>query len=133
MRFIATLLLACHAASQDLYDDQTVLSITSGGSMVDVGTIPDLLARRGARGDQRIASFLSTSRIRTLKHAQCQIVPTSTGSVSHDDLCSYLNEARRYLPNLDVTCSGNINGEVTQLDDSLHVNDPNASLQTQLD
>ncbi|KAF4653192.1 hypothetical protein FOL47_010657 [Perkinsus chesapeaki] len=133
MRLVSAFLLACQAASQDVRGERTIASILSGGSVVDVNTIPDLLSQAGVKEDLRITSFLSSSRIKTLKFAQAQIVPTSTGSVSNADLCAYLHEAERHLPDLVVTCGKDINGEMTQLDDNLHVNDPNAKFQTQLD
>ncbi|KAF4672058.1 hypothetical protein FOL47_000998 [Perkinsus chesapeaki] len=133
MRIVSAFLLACQAAPQDVHGERTIASILSGGSVVDVNTIPDLLSQAGVQEDLRITSFLSSSRIKTLKFAQTQIVPTSTGSVSNADFCAYLHEAERHLPDLVVTCGKDINGEMTELDDSLHVNDPNTKFQTQLD
>ncbi|KAF4659415.1 hypothetical protein FOL47_007591 [Perkinsus chesapeaki] len=133
MRFALTSLLAkvtAIGAAKD--DDYTVLSILSGGSMVYVDTIPELLHKVGVEVDGRIATLLSTANIKTLKFAECQIVPTSSGSVSNADLCDYLHGARRHLPDLQVTCGRNIAGEMTQLDDTLHVNDPDAYMQDYL-
>ncbi|KAF4672941.1 hypothetical protein FOL47_011211 [Perkinsus chesapeaki] len=119
-------------AAQDLYDDKTILSVTSDDSLVDIRTIPDLLARAGQQGNPKIATFLSNARIETLKFAQCQIAHTTISSVTNDELCEYLHEAGRHLPGLVVTCTRNIGGEEANVRDELHVNDPQAIRQSQL-
>ncbi|KAF4672942.1 hypothetical protein FOL47_011212 [Perkinsus chesapeaki] len=119
-------------SAQDLYDDKTILSVTSDDSLVDIRTIPDLLARAGQQGNPKIATFLSNARIETLKFAQCQIAHTTISSVTNDELCEYLHEAGRHLPELVVTCTRNIAGEVANVRDELHVNDPQAIRQSQL-
>ncbi|KAF4647941.1 Suppressor of the cold-sensitive snRNP bioproteinsis mutant brr1-1, partial [Perkinsus chesapeaki] len=132
MRSIPALLLTWYAASQDVYDNRTVLSVFYEGSMIDVRTLPDLLAHAGVERDDRITSFFNNTHIKTLRYAECQIAVTSMDSVSNVDLCDYIHEAKRHLPGLVTTCGKNINGKLTQLDDELYVNDPAARMEAQL-
>ncbi|KAF4663327.1 Suppressor of the cold-sensitive snRNP bioproteinsis mutant brr1-1 [Perkinsus chesapeaki] len=132
-RFLSALLPICYAAPIEVYDDRTILSIFSGGSPVGVVNIPALLAVTGVLGNIGIATFLSTTPVKTIKFAQCQAVPTSTDSVSNAALCEYLYEAQKHLPHLVVTCGRNVMGELTQPTDMPDNDDPDAHRQTYLD
>ncbi|KAF4657906.1 Suppressor of the cold-sensitive snRNP bioproteinsis mutant brr1-1 [Perkinsus chesapeaki] len=130
MRFLSALPPIWLAASQGIYDDSSIVSIIhDDGSLVDVANIPTLLADAGVEGDQRVASFLLTSLVRTLKFAQCQIVPTSVDTLSNVDLCAYLNETRRYLSNHVIVCGKNVIGRMTRIDNKLNVDDPRSRWQ----
>ncbi|KAF4661454.1 Suppressor of the cold-sensitive snRNP bioproteinsis mutant brr1-1 [Perkinsus chesapeaki] len=129
------------------FGQRTIVSVLENGSMVDIRSVPDRLARDGVPRTEEISNiseFLSTVLIKTLTFVEYQIVPTSVDSVSSAALCRYIQLAKYYLPKVSVECDpdievvemGNRNRRATGLSAQcakLYVNDPDAHHQTHLE
>ncbi|KAF4698804.1 hypothetical protein FOZ62_032348, partial [Perkinsus olseni] len=110
----------------------TIVSIKSGTTNVDVRQLPQMLGNAGHVPDREIASFLETARITTLKYVHSQVVETSSPTIDSDALCNFITMASHKLA-LQSECAVDAMGEsYGQVDSDLHVNDPDARYQEHL-
>ncbi|EER18494.1 subtilisin, putative, partial [Perkinsus marinus ATCC 50983] len=113
--------------------NNTILSIKSGISDVDIRRLPQMLRSAGETPDQKIVSFLNTAEVTTLVYVHTQLVRTSASSIDSDTLCSFVTEASRKL-SLQSRCAADALGEAfEESGDDLHLNDPDAVYQKHLE
>ncbi|KAF4727988.1 Suppressor of the cold-sensitive snRNP bioproteinsis mutant brr1-1, partial [Perkinsus olseni] len=121
MKLLSFVLLIAASSSAEVYDSKTILSITLDDAFVHVQDVPHRLAP-----NPKMAAFLKTATIETLKYSGLQVVSTSDDTVSSADLCAYLQDAASGLPGLECECSPNFATKEEAIDDDLGVNDPKA-------
>ncbi|KAF4695328.1 hypothetical protein FOZ63_011137, partial [Perkinsus olseni] len=110
----------------------TIVSIKSGDTDVDVRQLPQMLRNAGHVPDREISSFLGTARITTLQYVHSQVVEISSPTIDSDALCNFITSAAHKLP-LQSECAVDVEGRTFgQLDSDLHVNDPDARYQNYL-
>ncbi|KAF4672387.1 Suppressor of the cold-sensitive snRNP bioproteinsis mutant brr1-1 [Perkinsus olseni] len=134
---IATLFgIYTFAEATTRYDEKTVLSTMSNGMFIDVRTLPNHLREAGIPLDaqmMKMADFLDEATVKTLNNVRVQVVHTSPDSVTHEELCKYLDDVSRLLPHIDdIDCGPNEATESLWLDPELDVNDAGAWCQDHL-
>ncbi|KAF4691747.1 Suppressor of the cold-sensitive snRNP bioproteinsis mutant brr1-1 [Perkinsus olseni] len=136
MRIAALFGIYIFAEATTRYDEKTVLSAMSNGMFIDVRTLPNHLREAGIPLDaqmMKMADFLDKATVKTLNNVRVQVVHTSPESVTHEELCKYLEDVSRLLPHIDdIDCSPNESTETQWLDPELHVNDAGAWCQDHL-
>ncbi|KAF4732555.1 Suppressor of the cold-sensitive snRNP bioproteinsis mutant brr1-1 [Perkinsus olseni] len=124
MKLLSFVLLITASSSAEVYDSKTILSITLDDAFVHVQDVPQRLAP-----NPKMAAFLKTATIETLKYSGLQVVATSEDTVSSADLCAYLQDAASRLPGLECECSPNFATKQEAIEEDLGVNDPKAKWQ----
>ncbi|KAF4728579.1 hypothetical protein FOZ63_004686, partial [Perkinsus olseni] len=110
----------------------TIVSIKSGPDAIDIRHLPHMLREVGHIPDQKIASFLSTAKVTTLKHVGSQVVQTSALTIDSHNLCNFVTTASKNL-SLQSQCGKDGNAEpFGELDSELNVNDPDVGCQHHL-
>ncbi|KAF4662789.1 hypothetical protein FOZ61_002158 [Perkinsus olseni] len=110
----------------------TIVSIKSGTTDVNVRQLPQMLRNAGHVPDREIASFLETARMTTLEYVHSQVVETSSLTIDSDALCHFITMGSYKLP-LQSECAVDVEGKIFgQVDHDLHVNDPDARYQEHL-
>ncbi|KAF4681056.1 Suppressor of the cold-sensitive snRNP bioproteinsis mutant brr1-1 [Perkinsus olseni] len=111
MKLLSFVLLIAASSSAEVYDSKTILSITLDDAFVHVQDVPQRLAP-----NPKMAAFLKTAAIETLKYSGVQVVSTS-------------DDTPPGLPGLECECSPNFATKQEAIDEDLGVNDPKAKWQ----
>ncbi|KAF4683373.1 Suppressor of the cold-sensitive snRNP bioproteinsis mutant brr1-1 [Perkinsus olseni] len=129
MKLLSFVPLIAASSATEVYDSQTIVSITSDDTFVDVKDIPQRLEAAKLASNTAMAAFLKTATIKTLKYSGLQVVSTSDDTVSCTALCDYVKDAASKLHDLEYDCAPNYATKEETTGNKLGVNDPNAKHQ----